>query len=233
MKRLRVAHAVLGFMLSVSYSLVVRAETETQTSSTAAPEAPEAQPEVKAEPLPMQSGGVVATRPSEPLAPVAAPAGAISHQRHVALLLTGLASYGLGASFATPNLGVELGFGYTPILATYSRDARDTPDFHFISSFEFSAVPFFEFYRVSPRTTLGAAAGYRYNNVLEHGVQAALFIRYDLSPRWALHLFIGPLVYPRAEARIRKHEGLPAGGSVSSGIAALHGLFAASLALYP
>jgi hypothetical protein len=190
--------------------------------------APPAQQEA---PMVMLEGGVTAARePPKPVEPER-----YRTQRGLAVfaalgLIDGL---GAGVRVGTPRIGLDLSGGYLPILATYSQDTEHKPKYEVLSSFQANATAYFGLYRTGPRTDIGISAGYKYDTVLRHGVCAAFYMQYDVGEHWALHIFAGPAIFPKADDGIRDKAHWPAEGSVGSGLSWLQGGFGLSLAYFP
>jgi hypothetical protein len=182
-------------------------------------------------PVVMLEGGVTATR---------APAKPTEQERYrtqrgfAALVMAGLIDgFGLGARVGTPRIGLDLSAAYVPTLATYSQDTQHAPKYKLLSALQANATAYFGLYRASPRTDIGISAGYKYNTVLKHGVSAAFYTQYDIAEHWALHMFVGPAIFPRADRGIRDKAGWPDQGSVGSGLSWMQGGFGLSLAFFP
>jgi hypothetical protein len=185
-------------------------------------------------PLVMLEGGVAARRAAA--TPVdAPPEERYKTQRGFAILAAGgmLEGFGLGARVGTPRIGLDLSGGYLPVLATYSRDSQHSPKFKVLSSLQANATVVFGLCRPGRRTDMGVAIGYRYNDVLKHGFSAAFYLQYDIAEHWALNVFAGPAIFPKAENGIRKEAGWPAEGSVGSGMSWNQGGLGLQLAFYP
>jgi hypothetical protein len=183
-------------------------------------------------PVVMLQGGVTATRE----APKPAPKERYRTQRSFAVLANvGLIDgFGLGARIGLPRIGLDLSGGYHPILATYSQDTEHPPKYKVLSALQANATAYFGLYRIGPHADIGFAVGYKYDTVLKHGVGAAFYTQYDIAEHWSLHLFVGPVIYPKANKGIREKAGWPPDqGSVGSGLSALQGGFGLSLAFFP
>jgi len=188
-------------------------------------------PTVSEPPIVMLEGGVTAThQPAKP-----AEQERYQTQRSFAVLAeAGLVDgFGLGLRAGLPRVGLDLSAGYLPMLATYSQDAEHTPKYKVLSALQANATAYFGLYRTGPRAEIGVAVGYKYNTVLKHGVGVAYYAQYDLAEHWALHMFIGPAIFPRADRGIRDKAGWPDQGSVGSGISWLQGGVGVALAFFP
>lgn len=155
-------------------------------------------------------------------------------QRHaLSLLAVGGTAFGVGLSAGWQRFGVELDLGYKPILFTYRLPGSETEQLSLIGALDVAVLPHGDLAVVSPRATLGAAFGYRYDSVLRHGIQAGLFVRYGLSKSLELRLLLGPVFYPSAAARIREHEHFAPTVRISAGFAAFQGFTQIALAFRP
>jgi hypothetical protein len=182
------------------------------------------------EPLPMLAGGVVGHTPEG-----ARPAEerAFGGQRRIGISLGGAHGYGLGLRLRASRFAIDLSGGFRPVFATYSVRSDEAPEFRLLGGFEFAVTPTVIVYRAGPRTELGLSGAYAYNTLLGHGVTVSFYIDYDLGEHLAAHFFLGPTIFPKAESRIRAEADFPAGGSVSSGIAAFQGIAGANLCFFP
>ncbi len=181
----------------------------------------------------MLAGSVVGQAPEKQ--PPARPADErlYTGQRRFGILLSDMHGVGLGLRLRSSRFAVDIAAGFRPVFATYVAGAGDTPEFRLLPSFELGITPALLVYRAGPKTELGFAAGYAYNSLLGHGATLAFYIDYDLGERFAAHFFLGPTIFPKAESRIRDEARFPAGGSVSSGIAAMQGIAGVSLGFFP
>ena len=182
----------------------------------------------------MLEGGVAAQR--EPAKPPPDPsAQRYRTQRSFAVLATtGMVDgFGLGARLGTPRIGFDLSAGYEPVIAVYAQGTDHPPKYRLLSALQLNTTAYFGVYRTGPRNDIGIALGYKYDTVLKHGVGASFYTQYDIGEHWALHIFVGPAIFPKAERGIRDKAGWPDQGSVGSGISWLQGGFGLSLAYYP
>lgn len=187
----------------------------------------------------MQSGGVAVVDPvPSPYVADArereARARALKAQRNFALVAVGLAydGFGLGIRGGSSRVGLDLSGAFRPVFVTYSSDPEKFPKFRLLSGFQLNAGLYFGLYRPNAHTDLGFTLGYKYHTLLRHGVAAAFYLKRDLGERFSLQFFVGPVVFPKAESKIRDKTNWE-GGSVSSGIAWHQGGVGVSLAFYP
>jgi len=136
--------------------------------------------------------------------PVKTPESAPVNRPGVGLLAAaGLHSgFGLGARLGLGDLGVELTGGYQLLYAV--TGSADNRKFDFGSSAQFGSELYYTPWHPTPKSAVGAKAGYRYNTVLDHGFGAAITFLATLSPHFAFEGLAGCQVFPGAEDRLRR-----------------------------
>ena len=138
---------------------------------------------------------------------------------------------GAGLRIGTPDVGIDVTFGYLPILRSYTRGSNI--DFKFASSYDVGPSLYWLFWKVNPRASLGLLGSYKYDNLLGHGAGAGVILEYELSRKWALRGIAGYVVFPDASSRLRDHWGLGQEGDLNSGIPWLEGGVNAGFAFFP
>jgi hypothetical protein len=85
------------------------------------------------------------------------------------------------------------------------------PDVYFFSSVQVNADIYVVFAEPTPRSAIGATAGYKFNNMLGHGVGGGFYA--EIDPRKPLSFFLmgGVWFFPQGEDRLREREMFPAG----------------------
>jgi len=226
--------ALFAALVCVDLALAGEQPTSSQTpTATSASPVPKSSDEANSDSdiVTYQLNGGVSARPSdssvkhpkEPWPGLARPR-VYDDQRSYGVFASALFLYGLGlgAHVGTPRLGLEVGGGFRPVIATYTPPSGDNSKVKLLGAWQVAAVAYVGLYRLGPRTDFGLLAGYGFNTVTLHAAGPGLYLQYDLSSKFALQLETLFAYAPEADRRIREKWSLPTtGGSVGGGLANL------------
>jgi hypothetical protein len=139
---------------------------------------------------------------------------------------------GIGCALhvGTTDFGLHLAAGYGPVLISGNRrNATKTPVYELYGSTAVDADLYVMFER-SGRISLGLLGGYTYNELLKHGFNLGVMLRYDYSRKVAFTVFGGATILPSASDHLADRD-YPM--DVDPVVPWLHGGVNAGVVFYP
>ncbi|MBI5535365.1 MAG: hypothetical protein HY898_21735 [Deltaproteobacteria bacterium] len=139
---------------------------------------------------------------------------------------------GGGIRLGTEDVGIEVLGGWMPVIImlangepTSSSRSGSVSDVKVYSTGQVVGDAYVKLMRLSPKVTLALRGGYRYNDLMGHGIGLGGHAQLELSKAVAAYAMFGITVFPKGKSRVEDAKGIevnkdlsPLGPDISSGL---------------